>query len=89
MKKKCSLSVQVDVYSYGLMLFELMTNGHKPFEELSTGFEIDKFILEVCICTADGYLHFNRDLMPILIITITMPMSFQIVGSIYQITNCI
>lgn len=40
-------TTQVDVYSYGLMLFELMTNGHKPFEELSAGYEIDKFILEV------------------------------------------
>lgn len=39
----------MDIYSYGLMLFELMTNGHKPFEELSTGFEIDKFVLEVQI----------------------------------------
>jgi serine/threonine protein kinase len=42
---------QVDIYSYGLMLFELMTNGHKPFEELSSGLEIDKFILEVRDCT--------------------------------------
>ncbi len=37
----------MDIYSYGLMLFVMMTNGHKPFEELSAGFEIDKFIVEV------------------------------------------
>ena len=36
------------MYSYGLMLFELMTNGHKPFEELSNGYEIDKFVAQVC-----------------------------------------
>lgn len=46
------IAIKVDIYSYGLMLFELMTNGHKPFEELSTGFEIDKFVVEVSI-----YLH--------------------------------
>jgi len=28
-------------------MFELMTEGHKPFEELSAGFEIDRFIAEV------------------------------------------
>ena len=39
--------MQVDVYSYGLMMFELITEGHKPFEELNAGFEIDKFIAEV------------------------------------------
>ena len=39
--------LQVDVYCYGLVMFELMTEGHKPFEELGTGFEIDKFIAEV------------------------------------------
>ena len=38
---------KVDIYSYGLMLFVMMTNGHKPFEELNAGFEIDKFIVEV------------------------------------------
>ena len=27
----------------------MMTNGHKPFEELSAGYEIDKFIVEVLI----------------------------------------
>jgi serine/threonine protein kinase len=38
---------QVDIYSFGLLLFVMMTNGHRPFEELAAGFEIDKFIMEV------------------------------------------
>lgn len=37
----------MDIYSFGLLLFVMMTNGHKPFEELAAGFEIDKFIMEV------------------------------------------
>ena len=41
------MSNQVDIYSFGLLLFVMMTNGHKPFEELAAGFEIDKFIMEV------------------------------------------
>ena len=41
------VSNQVDIYSFGLLLFVMMTNGHKPFEELAAGFEIDKFIMEV------------------------------------------
>ena len=50
------LTCQVDIYSYGLMLFELVTNGHKPFEELSSGYEIDKFILEVGVVCNDATL---------------------------------
>ena len=42
-----SICDQVDIYSFGLVLFVMMTNGHKPFEELAAGFEIDKFIMEV------------------------------------------
>ena len=38
---------QVDIYSLGLMLFVLMTNGHRPFEELGAGYEVDKAIAEV------------------------------------------
>ena len=38
---------QVDIFSYGLLLFTLMTNGHRPFEELSVGYERDKAIKEV------------------------------------------
>ena len=37
----------MDIYSYGLMLFVMMTDGHKPFDELSAGYEIDKFIAQV------------------------------------------
>ena len=44
-------NLQVDIYSYGLMLFVMMTNGHKPFDELSAGYEIDKFIVEVRLQT--------------------------------------
>ena len=40
--------IQVDIYSYGLLLYVMMTNGHKPFEELSAGYEIDRAIEEVC-----------------------------------------
>lgn len=32
-----------------------MTNGHKPFEELAAGFEIDKFIMEVWKLGEDDY----------------------------------
>ena len=39
---------KVDVYSYGLLLFYLLTNGHNPFEEFTGAFEKEKAFEEVC-----------------------------------------
>lgn len=38
---------QVDIYSYGLLLFTVVSNGHKPHEEITDPYEIDKAIEEV------------------------------------------
>ena len=38
---------RVDVFSYGLLLFYLLTNGHRAFEELSGAFEMDRAVEEV------------------------------------------
>lgn len=47
---------QVDIYSYGLLLFTVVSNGHKPHEDLTDPYEIDKAIEEVgfasiCACS--------------------------------------
>ena len=38
---------KVDVFSYGLLLFYLLTNGHRAFEELTGAFEKDRAVEEV------------------------------------------
>ena len=38
---------KVDVFSYGLLLFYLMTSGHRAFEELTGTFEMDRAVEEV------------------------------------------
>ena len=38
---------KVDIYTYGLVLFYLLTDGHKPFEEIKNAFERDKIVEEV------------------------------------------
>ena len=38
--------LQVDIYSYGIVLFQLITSGHTPFEELSVH-ERDRAIEQV------------------------------------------
>ena len=35
------------MYSYGLLMFTVMSNGHKPHEELTDPYERDKAIEEV------------------------------------------
>ncbi|KAL5473187.1 hypothetical protein EMCRGX_G027636 [Ephydatia muelleri] len=37
---------KVDVFSFGLLLYILMTNGHDPFDELTTGYAKNKAIEE-------------------------------------------
>ena len=41
-----SSHLQVDIYSYGIVLFQLITSGHTPFEELSVH-ERDKAVEQV------------------------------------------
>ena len=41
---------KVDVFSFGLLLYIVMTNGHDPFDELTTGYAKNKAIEEVCEC---------------------------------------
>ena len=41
-----SLYLQVDIYSYGIVMFQLITSGHTPFEELSVH-ERDRAIEQV------------------------------------------
>ena len=38
---------KVDVFSFGLLLYIVMTNGHDPFDELTTGYAKNKAIEEV------------------------------------------
>ena len=40
------LLLQVDIYSFGIVLFQLVTDGHSPFEELLPH-EKDKAVEEV------------------------------------------
>ena len=38
----------MDIYSYGIVLFQLISNGYAPFEEL-TPYERDKAVINVSI----------------------------------------
>ena len=40
---------KVDIFSYGLLLFYLITNGHRPFEDLTGAFDKERAFEEVCI----------------------------------------
>ena len=39
------LSLQVDIFSFGMLLFELIT-GQRPFETLSSGQEVNRAVLQ-------------------------------------------
>ena len=38
--------LQVDIYCFGLFMFQFISNGHAPFEEL-TPYERDRAVVEV------------------------------------------
>lgn len=54
----------MDIYSYGLLLFTVVSNGHKPHEEITDPYEIDKAIEEVRIVERFNFLCLSRFSVP-------------------------
>lgn len=45
-KADASYNTEVDMYSFGMFLYELVTGGKRPFEDLRFGHELDAAVMK-------------------------------------------